>query len=483
VVTYTYDLASRQTGVSDTSTAFTATPSGPLTYATTTTYDPLNRPTGVTFGNVPAATAPTTGVNVAFTRAYNAVNQRTGQAVSDSAWIDYPPATASTTAYTANALNQYTAVGAVTPAYDSNGNTTSDGTSTLGYDAENRLVSASKTGMTATYTFDGRGRRKTKTVNGTTTVFVTDADNREVLEYDGSSGAILRWYAYGLGSNDVLAQVEVSGGTRLTPVPDLQGSVIATMSNAGTLASFAYRAYGTSASAPAAFGYTGQRVDAETGSYYYRARHLSPGWGRFWQADPIGYGDGMLIYAYVGNDPLNAIDSFGLDGSRSSPPSYLAFVGPLLAPAATEGAALSVGAIFGSVLLGGSALLTPNLFSSMSATDACSTAGCSDSNAYHRVETPIQTPEIALRQQLTGEIWGSTPRLGGMGPTVNAYLGPLPPGERGIEFSTRITPGSAQPFPGGLVRWYGGSTPGVIVNDQGYAVLPVLIYKNTQVPR
>jgi hypothetical protein len=30
-------------------------------------------------------------------------------------------------------------------------------------------------------------------VNGTTTVFVTDAGNREVLEYDGTTGAILRW--------------------------------------------------------------------------------------------------------------------------------------------------------------------------------------------------------------------------------------------------------------------------------------------------
>ena len=320
VVSYTYDLAGRMTGVSDTSAAIAsvATPGSTLTYATSYAYDPLNRPTGVTFGDVPAATAPTTGVNVAFTHAYNAVNQRTSQSVSDSAWIDYPPATASTTAYTANTLNQYIAVGAVAPTYDGNGNTTSDGTNTLGYDTENRLVSASKIGMAATYTFDGRGRRKTKTVNGTTTVFVTDADNREVLEYDGSTGAILRWYAYGLGSNDVVAQVDVSGGTRLTPVPDLQGSVIGTMSNAGTLTSFAYSAYGASASAPAAFGYTGQRVDVETVSYYYRARHYSPGLGRFMQADPIGYGDGTHLYAYVGNDPLNLFDPLGLDKEQGS---------------------------------------------------------------------------------------------------------------------------------------------------------------------
>lgn len=300
------------TGVSDTGPSVTpVSVASSIQYATAMTYDALNRPTGATFGDVPAATAPTTAVNVAFIHGYNAVNQRTSQAVSDSAWIDYPPATASTTGYTANSLNQYTAVGGVTPSYDGNGNTTSDGTITLGYDAENRLTSATKTGMTAAYSFDGRGRRKTRTVNGTTTVFVTDADNREVLEYDGSSGATLRWYAYGLGSNDVLAQVDVPGGTRLTPVPDLQGSIVATMSNAGTLTSFAYRPYGSSASAPAQFGYTGQRIDAETGSYYNRARQYSSGWGRFWQADPIGHAGGMHLYAYVSNDPLNLSDPDG----------------------------------------------------------------------------------------------------------------------------------------------------------------------------
>jgi len=42
------------------------------------------------------------------------------------------------------------------------------------------------------YAYDAQGRRKRKTVNGVTTLYVTDADNGEVLEDDGTSGQGLR---------------------------------------------------------------------------------------------------------------------------------------------------------------------------------------------------------------------------------------------------------------------------------------------------
>ncbi len=53
----------------------------------------------------------------------------------------------------------------------------------------------------------------------------------------------------------------------------------------------------------------------ETELYYYRARHYDPELGRFLQVDPIGYFGGINLYAYVGNNPANWIDPYGLEAA------------------------------------------------------------------------------------------------------------------------------------------------------------------------
>ncbi|WP_375784009.1 RHS repeat-associated core domain-containing protein [Bradyrhizobium sp. Pha-3] len=319
VVSYQYDRAGRVTGVSDTSASVTPPVSGSVA-AMTYSYDGVNRLTATSFSPVQAQ-APPSANTASFAFAYNASNQRIGQAATDNSFWAYPTATPSTVSYAANNLNQYTAVGAVTPSYDGNGNLTYDGSFTYCYDAENRLVAAinggtcaSPTATVATYSYDAQGQRKSKTVSGSTTITVTDPFNRALLDYDGSSGAILRWYAFGLGSNDVLNQTNVALGTRTTFIPDIQGSIVATLDSAtGAFAKTGYLPYGASPGSPTTFGYTAQRIDPETnGLYYYRARHYSPLLGRFMQPDPVGVQGGVNLYAYVNNDPLNAIDPNGL---------------------------------------------------------------------------------------------------------------------------------------------------------------------------
>jgi RHS repeat-associated protein len=330
-VWFRYDLAGRKTSVIDNSTAITAAvppaPGTPVSFATSYSYDQLNRPVNVSWSPAPTFTAPAAS-SVTFAHTYNNANQRIGQTVTDNSWWYYPPASPSQTNYASNAANQYTAVGAFTPSYDANGSLTSDGSFTYGYDAENRLTSATGGGNTSTYAYDAQGRRKLRTAFLSTLITVTDADNRIVLDYNNFNGSLLRWYAYGPGSNDVLNQMNLVSNVRTTMIPDIQGSVLATLdSGNGTFSRQNYLPYGKSASASitGTFGYTGQRIDPETnGLYNYRARMYHPAWGRFMQPDPLGTltdipqasvggtGNRTNLYAYVANDPLNGTDPLGL---------------------------------------------------------------------------------------------------------------------------------------------------------------------------
>src|SRR5207253_8405429 len=105
-------------------------------------FDALNRLTGTIFDSVSAVTAPPSST-VELDHWYNKVNQRTYETANDNSYWSYPANSAASVSYSANSLNQYTAVGAAAPSYDGNGNLTVDGTFTYTYDAENRLVSAS----------------------------------------------------------------------------------------------------------------------------------------------------------------------------------------------------------------------------------------------------------------------------------------------------------------------------------------------------
>ncbi|MBI5196646.1 MAG: DUF2778 domain-containing protein [Nitrospirae bacterium] len=228
--------------------------------------------------------------------------------------------------YTTNELNRLTEDNSFIYGYDTDGNITSKQNKTTNettyfyYDAENKLVQVDKYNSTPTlissvsYSYDGFGRRIKKNVNSTVTYYIYD--NEDIRFETDAVGTITAEYTHGHGIDEPLA-MRRSGANYYYHTNGLGSITALTDSTKAVVQSYVYDSFGQIISQTGTitnpYTFTGREYDAETGMYYYRARYYDATIGRFISEDPVGFAGGDVnLYAYVGNNPVNFVDPFGL---------------------------------------------------------------------------------------------------------------------------------------------------------------------------
>lgn len=269
-----------------------------LTKNYTYDYDKLNRLTAATAGG--STPASYTENNISYDRMGNILSlQRGSSAMQSYSYVD------------GNRLNSVTGGISRSYTYDVNGNALTDGTNTFAYNLLN-LVSTVAGPNASTYTYDATGNKLTREKGGINTHYV------DGIQYTGSNIDFIQTeagiarpqsassYLYEYNLTDHLGNVRLSfdifsGAARQIQADD-------------------YHAFGKRISVGAPFGaenhylYNGKELQDGLGLYDYGARFYDAEIGRWNVVDPLADKYYPLSpFAYVSNNPVNAIDPDGKD--------------------------------------------------------------------------------------------------------------------------------------------------------------------------
>lgn len=172
------------------------------------------------------------------------------------------------------------------------------------------------------YLTDGRDRRVAKSVNGTRVRGFLYSGSDPVAELDADNNVVTRFVrALGVGAPDYMVRT----GQIFRIISDHLGSPrLVVNAETGEIAQrMDYDEWGrvTRDTNPGfqPFGFGGGLYDPDTGFVRFGARDYDALTGRWTVKDPIGFSGGdPNLYAYVGNDPVNATDPTGTGpiGSR-----------------------------------------------------------------------------------------------------------------------------------------------------------------------
>jgi RHS repeat-associated protein len=282
-----------------------------------------------------------------FTYGYNAVGNVTN-------WVQELGVTTNTWSNVYDAADQLKTVVATQPGtstltyaydYDAGGNRLFEDINgirrTFNYNALNQLVSSADPANTVSYVWDAQNQLRSITRGPSTSEFNYEGGGRLTSIIEKTNGNIGRRITLVWSGGDIVEERDGATGTVLkrflgdgVHVPNAGSGLPVgnyyllrdhlnsvrqfTDAGAAVRASYNYQPFGerarTSGDLESDLGFTGH--------YYHQPSALSLTWyraydaraGRWLNRDPLGELDGVNLYAYVQNNPLNRIDLFGLQG-------------------------------------------------------------------------------------------------------------------------------------------------------------------------
>jgi len=170
--------------------------------------------------------------------------------------------------------------------------------------------------------YDGKGQRVVKNAAGAITLFIFDKDGRLIAEADGG-GVVQRDYVYFGGRPVALATATEAPAVFYYHVDHLGSPQVLTNQLGTVVWAGDYGVFGevnlTTNVVESNLRFPGQYYDQETNLHYNYFRDYDPAIGRYITSDPIGLAGGINTYVYVENNPLNFIDSLGLNRGRINP--------------------------------------------------------------------------------------------------------------------------------------------------------------------
>ena len=165
------------------------------------------------------------------------------------------------------------------------------------------------------YTYNAMGQRVVKTVNGIDTVFLYGFDDKLIAESQANGVFIAEYIHRG---DNALAKVECSTNTVYYYLNDYLGQPKALVDDQeqavweANYLPFGQAIVNPNSSVENNLRLLGQYYDEETELHYNYHRYYDPASGRYLRHDPIGLAGGINPFIYTSNNPINAVDSYGL---------------------------------------------------------------------------------------------------------------------------------------------------------------------------